>query len=498
MQANVGGEYAADWLNIPRSNGSSSFGYPGQREDHVSSHGDEALAGHTPASQAGKLVQFLHAFQHLYELRKSALTLRLRTRDERNKVKASARRLQDITRRLIRDIKLQHDVTADLQALQEVIEKMDAQYMDHDRFESDLIPAEWKLKEVEKNLYEDVRGEPFLDPEWSDSDGRSSPKVLPELSSYGITMTMTTNPPQTRGRLEDEVAALKALEQEMALHLERLESEYEEIAEDAKMRAEAGMPVTALSQDFLSRYGQRRRELLDRLALISEEIRAIEFQPFATDRPKSPTTNSLPLGQFSNRETDVLLRSYGDNGDETLQLRAEDYAAREDDLHPVLDRLKSPHANAGVVMFPMSVAALEVDSCTDSISSEEPPDSSVSIVSNWLSHYFTASWWSAVRFAFEHYLDNTFSYVDIKRYMTDVWSREVGLPMANKPYGSEWKSAYTYWLPGTGDSSPPPVNPPARSHIFHSRPPKRRHSSGDSRTLRLKTHVVHSNRPNTQ
>ncbi|KAL6241536.1 hypothetical protein RBB50_011559 [Rhinocladiella similis] len=497
MQGNTLVENSSDWAEIPRSNASSSFEYHGQREESVSTRGYEPLVGHALASPAGKLMQFFHEFQHLYDLRNSAQTLRLRTRDERNKVKSSTRRLQDITRRLIREIKLQHDVTADLQALEEVIEEMDAQYINHDMYESDLIPAEWKLKEAEKNLYGDLTGKPFLDPAWSESDGRSSPNILPQLPSYGITMITAENPHQLHGQLEGAVADLKASEQETTLQLERLKIEYDEITEDANMHSGVGMPTTALTQDFLSGYAQRRGRLLDKLVMISEEIRALESQSSAFGRPKSPTADSLPLDQFSDRETDVLLRTYEDNGDDTLQLRAEDYGAREDDLNPVLDRITFTRANDGAGILPMSLGAMGTGSYPHSVSTEEPFDSSVITVSKWLFNCFTTSWWSAVRFAFEHYLDNTFSYVAIKRYMTDGWFKEVGLPLSNQPYGSELKSVYTYWWPETSNSSPARVDPPVRSLGQHRSPQKRRHSSGDSRSVRPKTHVIHSNRPNT-
>ncbi|KIW36650.1 uncharacterized protein PV06_11162 [Exophiala oligosperma] len=85
---------------------------------------------------------------------------------------------------------------ADLRALKEVIEEIDAQYINHDMYESDLIPVEWKVKEAEKNLYEDLTGEAFLDPAWSEGDGRSSPKVVPQLPSIGTKMRTTESPHQ--------------------------------------------------------------------------------------------------------------------------------------------------------------------------------------------------------------------------------------------------------------------------------------------------------------
>lgn len=499
MQGNSSVGDGADWLGLPRSHGSSSFGYHGRGEESISTRGDEVLAGHTPNPHADKLIQFLRQFHRLYDLRTDAQALRLHTRDERNKVKSSTRRLQGITRRLVRGIKLQGDVTADLQALEGVIEEIDAQYINHDMYESDLIPVEWKLKEAEKNLYEDLTGEAFLDPAWSEDDGQSSPNVAPQLSSLGITMITTESPHQPHRPLDDAVAALKASELETTLELDRLKSEYDEIIEDANMYSASGMSVTTLTQDFLSDYTQRREALLDKLAVLSEDIRALESQSSAGDRPKSPTTDSLPVNQFSDRATDVLLRTYADNGDETLQLHAADYRARESDLTPVLDCVEFSRANDGIGILPTSLATLKKGGYAHSISLEQPYDGGITTVSKWLSHYFTSSWWSAVRFAFEHYLDNTFSYIAIKRYLTDLYIKEAGLPIANETYGSDQKSAYTYWFPETSNSTPVGVDPPVRTYGQHSSPQKRRHSSGDySEKLKLKTHVVHSNRPNTQ
>ena len=257
-----------------------------------------------------------------------------------------------------------------------------------DWLESQLIPAEWALKEAEQELYGVVAGEPALDQDEFQVDVRS----FPDTSSYVPDAIDAMNTPYPPHELvaEERLAALDSSDSQLRTRLEKLDNDYAAIAQDARMRAAAGVPLDDFSQNFIAAYPNRRGDLVKDLAAISKEKRVLQSDSMLTSRPTSPTEALLRFDQFSGGDTDLRLQTWEHNDDETLQLQDEEYEARKDDLAPLLAH--ATLTNMKDIDRTMSTVGLEEnDYITSNQENNESTDGLASFVSKWLLGCITAS-----------------------------------------------------------------------------------------------------------
>ncbi len=460
----------------------------------VASEADHYHHGSASPEPVDKAIQFVRDFRNLNRLRNNVQKLRIRARDKRNQMKFARDEVYKTSAKLLRASQLQQDIHEQVQSLQESVREMGKQEILVDWLESQLIPAEWALKEAEQELYGVVAGEPALDQDEFQVDVRS----FPDTSSYVPDAIDAMNTPYPPHELvaEERLAALDSSDSQLRTRLEKLDNDYAAIAQDARMRAAAGVPLDDFSQNFIAAYPNRRGDLVKDLAAISKEKRVLQSDSMLTSRPTSPTEALLRFDQFSGGDTDLRLQTWEHNDDETLQLQDEEYEARKDDLAPLLAH--ATLTNMKDIDRTMSTVGLEEnDYITSNQENNESTDGLASFVSKWLLGCITASWWTVIRFAFQNYLDNRLSYTAMVRYVTDMWSREEGLPVSRFGSFTDLKSVRTSKLPSKLPSSTQYVVSPAYKPEWQSRQQKRRHSSGGSVELRAKTHVTYG-RPNTE
>jgi myosin heavy subunit len=457
----------------------------------VASEQDHYQHGWDAPDPLDKPIQFVREFRNLNQLRDNVERLRIRARDKRNQMKFTRSDVHNTSAKLLRAVQLQQDIHEQVRSLQESVREMGEQEIVYDSLESQLIPAEYALKEAERELYEDVAGEPALEQNESQVDAWSLPNT-PSRVPDAID-AINASYPSYELMAEERLAALDSSNSQLRTRLEKLDNDYAAIAQNARMRAAAGVPLDDFSQNFIAAYPAPRGDLLKELAAISKQKHVLQSDSVVTSRPVSPTGALLRFDQFSSSDTDLRLQTWEHNDDNTLQLLDTEYKARKADLAPLLAH--ATLANMKDVDGRMSTAGLEEDDYNTLVQeNKETVDDLPSFVSKWLFRCFTASWWTVIRFAFQNYLDNSLSYTAMVKYFMDMWSRDEGLPVSRIGVVADLKSVRTSKLPSsTVYEVSPFYNPESQG-----RQQKRRHSSGCSGELRAKTHVTIGRGPNTE
>ncbi|KAK5405270.1 hypothetical protein LTR06_008965 [Exophiala xenobiotica] len=454
-------------------------------QDHYQ-HGQDA------PEPLDKHIQFVDDFRNLKQLRINVQRLRIRAEDQRNQMKFTRTEVHKRSAKLLRSVELQQDIHEQVRSLQESVRELDEQEIVYDSLESQLIPAEWALKEAERELYEDLAGEPALDQDVSQVDAWSLPESLSRVPD-AIDAMNTSYPPHEL-MAEERLAALDSSDSQLRTRLEKLDDDYAAIAQNARMRAAAGVPLDDFSQNFIAAYPARRGDLMKGLAAISKQKRVLQSGSVVTSRPVSPTGAHLRFDQFSGSDTDLRLQTWEHNDDITLRLQDREYEARKADLAPLLAHATSTNMNDADRRI-STIGLDEDEHITLAQENNEPVDDLASYVSKWLCRCITASWWTVIRFAFQNYLDNRLSYTAMVKYVMDMWSRDEGLPVSRIGFVADLKSVRTSKLPSSTVNEVSPFY----SLESQSRQQKRRHSSGCSGELRAKTHITFGRRrPNTE
>jgi myosin heavy subunit len=457
----------------------------------VASEWDDYQHGRDAPEPLDKPIQFIRDFHDLKQLRNNVQRLRIRAKDKRNQMKFTRAEVHKTSAKLLRSVELQQDIHEQVRSLQESVRELGEQEIVYDSLESQLIPAEWALKEAERELYEDVAGELALDQDESQVDAWSLPESLSRVPD-AIDAMNTSSPPHEL-TAEERLAVLDSSNSQLRTRLEKLDNDYAAIAQNARMRAAAGVPLDDFSQEFIAAYPARRGDLMKGLAAISKQRHVLQSDFVITSRPVSPTGTLLRFDQFSGSDTDLRLQTWEHDDDNTLQLQDTEYKARKADLAPLLAH--ATLTNMKDVDRRMSTAGLEEDDYnTLAQENKEAVDDLPSFVSKWLCRCITASWWTVIRFAFQNYLDNRLSYTAMVKYVRDMWSRDEGLPVSRIGFVADLESVRTSKLPSSTVYEVSPFYNPE----WQSRQQKRRHSSGCSGELRAKTHVTIGRRPNTE
>ncbi|KIX04531.1 uncharacterized protein Z518_05401 [Rhinocladiella mackenziei CBS 650.93] len=446
----------------------------------------------TMLEQADNPVRFLHHLPYIKRQRQHLQRLRVRARDQRDEMRSTRRRLHHITSELLKATQdfsstgqVSHDIAKQFQDLELVIKEMDSQEIDNDALESDLIPAEWKLKEAETALYDQILGTPASDMNGSDRESLLTPRTphhSPPSHPAGLVMA------QPRGATaKDRISALTSSDQEVRDRLAILEKDHAALLQHVAMRAEAGMPPDDYSQQLLDTFPQRRGQLWKELAHIAEQRSALE-EAFPTNSPPPFKASDIFFGldQFFGVDTNVSTQDSRPDGDEamSLSLQSEDDETRADDIapflsQPVWDGLShSPDSmqldSVSHVLIPTFFWDVR-DPVTDNFSN---------FISMWILRCLQSSWWSFVRFAFESGLDDKFSYKTIASYMKKTWFGPGVVPPRPLALSEKPESVNTSQLPYHDSFTRSPDSNLTQEQGWESHYPKRRHRSVDSAASR--------------
>lgn len=424
--------------NPPRSHTPSSlFSLPtGVSPVHSPDHSEE--------STLDRPIQFLREFRNINALRHRVQNLRVRARDERERMKITRRRMRS---ELARTMRLGRDATQQLQALEKIEEELDSQELVYDFLESDLIPAEWKLIEAEQTLYEDILGDAAFDASGADLDALVIPSTWPDLPFADATMDILAR--QAELTPTERLLALESADRDLRMNLAYLDSTHKAVIQQSEMQAAAGLPVDRSSHRVTDNYMDRRGALLRQLASIAEARTALASSPTVASDTITADDVLFRCDQFADVDADTSLPSADSRDDENLSLSGGDFDKWRDDIppllaHPVLDVGQADNA---VQSFPTNLESQYPDSAGDIA------ESLTTFVSRWILQCIRSSWWSLLRFVSEGSFGRDWSYKTIEKYMFQTWYWEDALSVSHSRLPVDLESLRTSQLPEEKDSS---------------------------------------------
>lgn len=199
----------------------------------VASEGGHYQHGWASPEPPDKVIQFVRDFRKLNQLRNNVQKLRIRARDKRNQLKFTRTEVSNTSAKLLQAIQPQQDIHELVQSLQESVRELGEQEIVVDYWESKLLPAEWALKEAERELYEDVAAESALDQDASQVDAWSFPGVPSHVPGAIDTMNTSYSPHELMA--EERLAAIDSSNSQLRTRLEKLDNDYAAITQDARM-----------------------------------------------------------------------------------------------------------------------------------------------------------------------------------------------------------------------------------------------------------------------
>jgi len=383
-----------------------------------------------------KSIRFLREFQHINVTRQEVQDLRVRARDERNRMKSTRLRMHQAFSEFGRAIRHGQDTSHQLRSLEEVMGELDLQELSYDTVESNLIPAEYKLKEAEQRLYQDILGDSAIEQSEVDPHTWMTRSSLADMSFTDATMDLLARLPELtpRGRL----SALDSAHWDLRVKLESLESNYEALLRDSEMRVAAGVPVDPISQTLISNYVDRRGDLLRQLALNAEARSTLSSKSTVASESTAATDALFQRDQFANVNTDAGLQTVNANDDETVRLSTADFDPRRDDIFPLLTQ---PVLDSG--------RAVKISQTPATDREDERPGDVVlaTSASDWVLQCVRSSWWSLVRFMFEGYLDESLSFHTIEKYLLQACFSEGDVSVSQAQVPVDVESSRTSQLP---------------------------------------------------
>ncbi|KIV81353.1 hypothetical protein PV11_03544 [Exophiala sideris] len=389
-----------------------------------------------------KPIRFLRDFRNINALRQQIQNLRVRARDERARMRLTRQRMRQASSELARIIQIRQDATHKLQAFQHLLEQLDSEELSCDALESDLIPAEWKLKEAEQLLYEDILGAAAVEQSEVDPNTWMAHATLAD-------MPLTDDAMDLLARLsgftpEERPLVLDSADRDLRVDLENLERSHEALVQDTKMRAAAGVPVDPISQDLIKNYVDRRGNLMQRLAFVAEAKSTLAAEPTSDSESVAATDALFQCDQFGDVDTDASIQNVPTNNDETLLLSTEDIHPRRDDIVPLLAQ--------PVVVADSEVAEAAQTSATYSEIEDfgnvgMNANDLATYVSKWILACARSSWWSLARFVFEWYIDDSLSYKKMEEYLPQTFFVEKDVLVSHAQAALDMESLPTSQLP---------------------------------------------------
>ncbi|KAI1620405.1 hypothetical protein EDD37DRAFT_641352 [Exophiala viscosa] len=445
---------------------------------HSPNHSD----GSTLLEPLDKPIRFLQEFRRINALRQHVQDLRVRVRDERDHMKLTRKRMLS---QLARVMQPRQDATQQLQSLQPLVEELDSQEISFEIMESDLIPAEWKLKEAEQILYEDILGNAAIERSDVGPHAWAASPTSPELPFTDDVMEFLAR--QSEYTLKERLSALESADRGLRSNLEDLERNHEALVQDTKMRLAAGVPLSLYSQQLIDDYPDRRGDLLRQMSLIAEAQKALTYRSTIASASSTAVDALFRRDQFSDVDTDADIQSAKSNADETLRLITADFDMRRGDVFPLL---AEPVLN-------VSGTFDAAQSCPTSPDNQSPDtegdvaESLKRIISKWILQCVKSSWQSFNRFVseVEGYMEGNLSYETIGRYMLQTWFSE-DVSVSHFDSRNDVESLRTSQLPDDKDSSR------SDDEQAHMQSLTRGYRSSRSLMLRPSRHISHS-RANT-
>ncbi|KAK4940902.1 hypothetical protein LTR10_019055 [Elasticomyces elasticus] len=388
-----------------------------------------------------KPIRFLRDFRIINALRQQIQNLRVRARDERARMRLTRQRMLQASSELARIIQTQQDAIQKLQSFQHLVEQLDSEELSCDAVESDLIPAEWKLKEAEQLLYEDILGAAAVEQSEIDPNPWVAHATLADIP-------LTNDAMDHLARLaeftpEERALALDSEDRDLRVDLGNLERSHEPLVQDTKMRAAAGVPVDPITQDLIKDYVDRRGNLLQQLAFVAEAKSTLAAGPTSDSDLAAVTDALFQCDQFGQVDTDASIGNVPTNNDETLHLSTDDIHPRRDDIVPLLAQ-------------PMMEASEAVEAVQTFATYSEIEDFGnvgmgandlATYVSKWILACARSSWWSLARFVFEWYLDDSLSYKTMEEYLPQTFSVEKDVLVSHAQAALDMESLPTSKLP---------------------------------------------------
>lgn len=484
-----------NYLTLPSFNGPDDITSPPRRmrERSINVEG-----GWTVLEPADRPVYFLRDFQNINSQRQDIQLKRIKAREERNKMKVSRQRLLEAgsellkaTRRLRSPVEGdEHDMSAQIENLENIMNELDTQEVYYDGLEGELIPAEWELKEAEQELYNQILGAAPPDQNESEGDTRPTPRTprnVPPSNLIG-----PTTPQRYATTAKERLMELAYHEREVRNLLANLEADHAALQAEAETRARVGVPLDDYSQQLLDTYPQRRGRLWQDLAAIADETVGLEETVIPSRSPTSRASDVLfSLDQFVGVNTDAKIQRSEADGDQTLDLNTGDFdEERANDLRPVLDCWSNPEK------------AKQVSPVASDMSSQGA-ESLSHFVRTWIFGCVQSSWWSFVRFVFLGNFEDKMTLTTIKSYIMRMPLGQGLFPLPLSDWSEDPESVDSSVLPYFENLTWSPdtrftyeLQPASLQPQRQTRRLQRRHSSSKFAT-RPRSRTSHS-RANTQ
>ncbi|OAP64078.1 hypothetical protein AYL99_00050 [Fonsecaea erecta] len=437
-------------------------------------------------------IHFVTEVKKIKRQRRKVQTLRIQARDERSRMKHIQHRLQEAFRGFLKASGPLlpkgngHDsATASMQEIEAAFMELEAQDVDLDMVESTLIPAEWELKESEKQLYEGLLGPSASDGHDSEIGVELAQKISENLSDRPqLNDIVVSLPPECGPTSQERLSALARQRQEVTDRLVDLSDEYAVLQKDIQRRIAAGVLVDKLSREALEGFPDKRAQLLRELADLTTGLDTLN--EMVAEGPN-----------LMSKESDVLFRHdqfkdlpIGDEtmsqpalteGDDELHLQAHDYGERNNDMlpfmsQPILEAMS--HAQGLEAQSPSSRIA-QYSSVAWDLRGWDPESLSL-FVSLWILECVKSSWWSLISFLFMSDLDGILSTKTAEDYIKRTWFQSDS-DCTSELYFSE-DPEYSGFSCALEDDMLTPSSEATTSQelLRESRPLKRRHSSGNS------------------